>query len=99
MEYKDVLKDVIKYIHHLEETILNYESKLSDMELEDMIEKPVIDLGLETPNRLINKQTHEEWAYSKTEGYEAKARREALAKAQASTVLETKKHESLEKQL
>jgi hypothetical protein len=44
-EYKDILDEVGKYIHHLEETILNYESKLADMELEDMIE-PVVDHGL-----------------------------------------------------
>jgi len=121
-EYKDMLDEVGKYIHHLEETILNYESKLADMELEDMIE-PVVDHGLTEKypgkskyyyNRLeeeaesrcvtedtvkqdheVNKQTTEEWAYSKTEGNDDEARREALAKSAARQKIELKKLDSL----
>ena len=83
-EYKDRLDEVAKYIHHLEETILNYESKLQDMELDDIIE----------PN--FEHQTEEEWANSKTHGNSADARREALAKCAKRSELELKRLDSLE---
>tara|TARA_R100000458_G_C8154447_1_gene160919 strand:- start:57 stop:416 length:360 start_codon:yes stop_codon:yes gene_type:complete len=37
-QYQHALKEVGKYIHFLEEILLSYESKLKDMELDDMIE-------------------------------------------------------------
>ncbi|QDP66918.1 MAG: hypothetical protein Unbinned4409contig1002_19 [Prokaryotic dsDNA virus sp.] len=88
--YKEMLDEVSNYIHHLEETVLNYEEKLKDMELEDMIE----DTSDSFEDELIKQKKHEEWAYSKTEGSDANARREALRKATARAELELKKLDS-----
>lgn len=90
-KYKEMLDEISNYIFHLEETVLNYEEKLKDMELEDMIE----DTSDSFEDELIKQKKHEEWAYSKTEGNDDNARREALRKASARAELELKKLDSL----
>ena len=39
MDIKEILKQIIKYIDHLEDSLSSYESKLKDMELDDMLEE------------------------------------------------------------
>ena len=106
-EYKDMLTEISNYIFHLEETILSYEEKLKDMELDDMVEHKEKYPGKSKYyyNRLkgesfedqINKtNSHEEWAYSKTVGDDDEARREALRKSHARAEIERKKLDSLE---
>ena len=107
-KYKEMLDEVSSYIHHLEETILSYEEKLKDMELDDMLEENPKYPGKSKYyyNRLeesesfednLNKHTnYEEWAYSKTEGSDDNSRREALRKASARAEIERKKLDSLE---
>tara|TARA_R100001463_G_scaffold35623_4_gene77380 strand:+ start:1829 stop:2215 length:387 start_codon:yes stop_codon:yes gene_type:complete len=125
-EYKEMLDEVAIYIHHLEETILMYEEKLKDMELDDMLEVSKYPgkskyyynrLEEESESRNVTEDTverdhlegsdsfednlnkhtsYEEWAYSKTEGDDDDARREALKKASARAEIELKKLDSLE---
>tara|TARA_R100000458_G_scaffold57782_1_gene64544 strand:- start:528 stop:875 length:348 start_codon:yes stop_codon:yes gene_type:complete len=98
-QYQHALKEVSKYIHFLEEMLLTYESKLKDMELDDMIEhqkkypgKSKYYYNRQEDNiKMIGNNTsadgkeenHYQWMYSKTEGSDAKARGEALSKAYA----------------
>ena len=107
-QYTETFKEIGKYIFFLEETILNYEQKCIDMGLEDMLEPsysvcPVCkskqkDHECEYKSlQIIPHQSEEEWAYSKTEGNDDEARREALAKCQTRSDIELKKLDSLEK--
>jgi hypothetical protein len=99
-EYKEMLTEIGNYIFHLEETILSYEEKLKDMELDDMVEHqkkyPGKSKYYYNRQEQDKHQTKEEWAYSKTEGDDDEARREALAKSQARAEIELKKLDSLE---
>ena len=89
--YHSVLSDVSKYITFLEETILIYEEKCRDMELEDMIEhnRKYPGKSVHYYNRLIeikndavdDKEDRVKWAYSPTSGTDDAARSEALSKA------------------
>ena len=96
--YHSILKDVSKYITFLEETILIYENKCRDMELEDMIEhnRKYPGKSLHYYNRLQeiqsdavdDKKDHVEWAYSPTSGSDDASRCEALSKAYARAEIE-----------
>ena len=98
--YREMLFELSSYITFLEEMLLNYESKLKDMELDDMIEKYPgkskwyynRQVEKESESRNVSEETtqvdHKQWAYSKTEGDSEKNLREALAKAMARSEIE-----------
>ena len=98
--YREMLFEISSYITFLEEMLLNYESKLKDMELDDMIEKYPgkskwyynRQVEKESESRNVSEETtradHKQWAYSKTEGDSDKTRSEALDKAFARAEIE-----------
>ena len=79
-QYQDTLKEVGRYIHFLEEIILNYESKYNEIQEVKVIESNTAD----------EEENHYQWMHSKTEGSDAKARSEALNKAYARAQYEKK---------